>query len=88
MSFNFLSLLTTVTWNVTDNKISILYYFNNENINSEQILSLLNNFAETYGLNSMGWKLPFVIQVFNCKHWNCDYFKRVDFVVRKQFFHF
>ena len=46
------------------------------------MLSLLNNFAETYGLYTRGWKLPFVMQVSNSEHWNYDYFKGVKFVIR------
>ena len=46
-----------MTWNVTRDKISILYYFNDENIDLEQMLSLLNNFAETYGLHTRGRKI-------------------------------
>ena len=52
MSFNFLiDFLHTVdengsmTWSVSDEKISILYYFNRENINLEYIVLLLNFFA-------------------------------------------
>ena len=93
MFFNFLvNIWTTVdengsmTWTITDNKVSILYYFNDKNIDLEQILSLLNNFVETYGLNSTGWKLSFVMQVSNSEHWNYNYFKRVEFVVRRRFF--
>ena len=54
MSFNFVvNFWTTVdkngsiTWSVTRDKISILYYFNDEDINLENILSLLNTFART-----------------------------------------
>ena len=57
-----------MTWNVTRDKISILYYFNDENIDLEQMLSLLNNFAETYGLHTRGWKLPFTMTVSNSEH--------------------
>ena len=90
MSFNFMvNFWTTVdengsmTWNVTQDKVSILYYFNDENIDLQNILSLLNDFASTYGLDTQGWKLPFTMQVSNCKHWNYDYFKRIEFVSRK-----
>ena len=36
---------SSMAWAVYANKISILYYFNDENINLEYILPLLNNFA-------------------------------------------
>ena len=37
----------SITWNVTRDKISILHYFNDENINLEKMLFLLNEFAKT-----------------------------------------
>ena len=87
MFFNFMvNFWTTVdkngsiTWSVTRDKISILYYFNDEDINLENILSLLNTFARTYGLNSQGWKLPFRMQVSNSEHRKYDYFKRIEFI--------
>ena len=90
MSSNFLVTFWTtadkngnMTWNVTRDKISILWYFNDENIDLEQILSLLNNYTETYGLHTRGQKLPFVMQVSNSEHWNYGYFKRVEFIVRR-----
>ena len=49
----------SMTWTVSNNKIAILYYFNEENIDLEKILSLFNEFAKTYGLWQLGWKLPF-----------------------------
>ena len=90
MSFNFIvNFWTTVDENgsmsctVTEDKISILYYFNDENIDLENILSLLNNFAFTYGLDAQDWKLPFTMTVSNSEHWNYDYFKRIEFICRK-----
>ena len=95
ISFNFMvNLCTTVdkngsmTWSVTQDKISILYYFNDENINLENILSFLSTFARTYGLNSQGWKLPFTMPVSNSEHRNYDYFKRIEFICKKLFFYF
>ena len=89
MSFNFLvNFWTTadengrMTWNVTHDKISILYSFIDENIDLEQMISLLNNFAETYGLHIRSWKFPFVMQVSNSGHWNYDYFKKVEFFLK------
>ena len=58
----------SMNWNVTRDKISILYYFNDENIDLEKMLFLLNEFAKTYGLNSQGWKLPFTVAVSDSKH--------------------
>lgn len=75
MSFNFMvNFWTTVdqngstTWSVTRDKISILYYFNDENINLENIRSLINTFARNYGLDSEGCTLPFTIKVSNFEH--------------------
>ena len=52
----------SMTQAVYANKISILYYFNNENINLEYILSVLNIFAREWNLGRFGWKLPFRMQ--------------------------
>ena len=75
MSFNFMvNFWTTVdqngsmTWSVTRDKISILYYFNDENINLENIRSLINTFARTYGLDPQGCTLPFTIKFSNSEH--------------------
>ena len=95
MSFNFtINFWTTVdengsmTWNVTQDKISILYYFTDENIDLQNILSVLNDFVRTYSLDTQGWKLPFTMQVSNSEHWNYDYFKRIEFIRRKWFLFF
>ena len=73
----------SMTWNVTRDKISILYYFNDENIDLEKMLFLLNEFAKNYGLDSKGCKLLFTMAVSDSQHWNYDYFKRIEFIVRK-----
>ena len=78
----------SMTWSMTQDKISILYYFNDENINLENILSFLSTFARTYGLDSEGWKLPFTMPVSNSEHRNYDYFKRIEFICKKLFFYF
>ena len=59
-----------MTWTVSNNKILILYYFNEENIDLEKFLSLFNEFAKTYGLWQLGWKLPFSMQVSISETWN------------------
>ena len=93
MSFNFLVNFWnaadengSMTWTFTDQKISVLYYFNNKNINLQKMLSLLKSMAEACGLGSRGWKLPFVMQVSNSEHRNYDYFKRIEYVVKNDFF--
>ena len=90
MSFNFtLNVWTTMdengnmTWTVTEDRVSILYDFNDENLDLENSFSLLNNFAFTYGLDAQGWKLSLTMTVSNSEHWNYDYFKRIEFVCRK-----
>ena len=96
MSFNFFVNFWTVvdengsmTWTVTEGKIFILYYFNDEKkYRLENILSLLNSFAFTYGPDAQGWKLPLTMTVSNSEHWNYDYFKRIKFACRKLFFLF
>lgn len=68
---------------VSQNNISILYYFNDENVDLEIIFSLLNDFAQTYMFDFQGWKLPFTMTVSNSKDWNYDYFNRIEYVCKK-----
>ena len=49
------------------------------------MLTLLNCFADEYGLERHGWKLPFKMQKSNSESWN-DCFKRVEFAVENFFF--
>ena len=72
----------SMVWSIFNNKISILYYFNDENIDLEYILGLLNTFAGEYGLKSHGRKLPFKIQKSNFESWNYDCYKRIEFIVK------
>ena len=78
----------SMTWTVSNDEISRLYYFNYENIDLKKFLSLLNKFAETYEFRQQGWKLPFLMQVSNSETWNNDYFKRIEFICRKLSFCF
>ena len=70
-----------MTWRVTRNKISILYYFNDEKTDLEKILSILNCFAVKHGLDTRGLKLPFTMEVSKSEDWNYDYYKRIDFFI-------
>ena len=45
---------SSMTWRILNNEISILYYFNDENVNLENMLTLLNYFAREYGLERQG----------------------------------
>ena len=73
----------SMTWWVTRNKILILDYFNDENTGLEKLLSVLNCFAVKHGLNTRGWKLPFIMEVLKSEDWNYDYYKRIEFDCRK-----
>ena len=56
-----------------------------DNIDLEQILSLLNNVHETYGLHIRSWKLPFVLQVSNSEHWNYDFLRVLNLLLEDNF---
>ena len=73
----------SMTWTISEDSISLVYYFNNENIDFEKILQLLNSSALAYNLQQFGWKLPFRMRVSESETWNHDYFKRIKFVVNK-----
>ena len=93
MSFNFMVNFWTMldqngsmTWTMTQDKISISYYFNHEIIDLTHTISmikLLKNFARTYRLYTQGRKLPFTMTVSNSKRWKYDYIKRTEFICRK-----
>lgn len=48
----------SMTWALSDNKVSFLYYFNKEKIDLGQISDALNVIAVNFSLSS-GWKTPF-----------------------------
>ena len=74
----------SMNWTVSNGEITMLYYFNDENTDSEKFLSLLNESAEINGLWQHGWELlSFRMQVPNTETWNKDYFKRIEFICRK-----
>lgn len=70
-----------MTWTISVSHISILYYFNNENLDLQKILDILNSYASSFGLAQRCWKLPFKMQVSDSETWNRNYFKRIEFVV-------
>ena len=70
-----------MNWRVTRNKISILYYFNDENTDLEKNFSILNCFAVKHGLDTRSLKLPFTMEVSKSEDWNYDYYKRIDFFI-------
>ena len=73
----------SMTWTISEDSISLVYYFNNENIDFEKILQLLNSSALAYNLQQFGWKFPFRMRVSESETRNRDYFKRIKFVVNK-----
>ena len=73
----------SMTWRVYPNKLSILHYFNNENIDLEKILKCFNENARDFNLDQKGWKLPFEMKMTNSEVWDNDYFKRVEFICYK-----
>lgn len=70
-------------WTISENEIPILYYFNDENIDLQKIIDLLNRLGDGHYLDERGWKLPFEMQVSDSESWNCDYCKRIKFIVKK-----
>ena len=73
----------SMTWTISEDKISILYYFNDGNTDLQNILDLLNSLGDSYGLAPRGWKLPFRMQVSDSQSWNGDYFKRIESIVNR-----
>ena len=61
IAFNFIvNILRTteengsMSWTISDNQISILYYFNNENLDLQKILDILNSYASRFALAQRG----------------------------------
>ena len=67
----------------TQIKLSILYYFNDENINLENILKCFSENALDFNLDQIGWKLSFEMKMTNSEVWNNDYFKWVEYICYK-----
>ena len=55
----------SMTWTISDNHISILYCFNDENLHLQKNLDIFNSYASGFGLAQRGWKLLFKMQVSN-----------------------
>ena len=49
----------SMIWRVYPNKLSILYYFNDENIDLEKTLKFFSENTRDFNLDQIGWKLPF-----------------------------
>ena len=60
----------SITWLVTNEKISILFYFNSENLDLDYILSILNSMAREQRIDRMMLKLPFRMQKSDAESWN------------------
>lgn len=93
MAFNFLVKFWrpleengSMTLTISEDLISILYYFNDENIDLEDFFELLNSLTITCSLLQFGWKLLFRMRVSTFETWNHDYFKRIEFSVNKLVF--
>ena len=65
----------SMTWTISDNQISILYYFNDENLDLQKNLYALNSYVSSFGVAEGGWKLTFKMQVSDSETWSKDYFK-------------
>ena len=44
----------SMTWAISDNHISILYYFNNGNLDLQKVLDVLNSYVSSFGLAQWG----------------------------------
>ena len=44
----------SMTWTISDNHISILYYFNDKNLDLQNVLDVLNSYASCFCLAQRG----------------------------------
>ena len=77
---------SSITCSATDDKFSILYYFNSKHLDLDYLLSLLNTFVREQQLDRLAWKLPFKMNVPSEELWVYNYFKRIELYVKKRFF--
>ena len=77
---------SNITCSATDDKFSILYYFNSKHLDLDYLLSLLNTFVREQQLDRLAWKLPFKMNVASEEPWVYDYFKRIELYVKKKIF--
>ena len=57
---------------ISENEISLLYYFNDKNTDLQKNFDLLNSLGDGYGLAQRSWKLPFKMRVSDSESWNRD----------------
>ena len=78
--FDFLGL---ITWNIIPDKITIQFYFDDENINLEMMLYVLNELVkDTERLLESGWKPDFKL-VGLAPEAQVNFSKKVNFVLEK-----
>ena len=73
----------SMTWTISEDKISVLHYFNDKNTDLQKIFDMLNSLDNGYGLAQRSWKLPFRMQVSDCESWNHDFFTKIEFIVNR-----
>ena len=76
---------SSITCSATDDKFSILYYFNSKHLDLDYLLSLLNTFVREQQLDRLAWKFPFKTNAAREEPWVYDYFKRTELHGKKDF---
>ena len=62
----------SMTWRAHSNKLSVLFCFDDENIDLDELLKHFNYNAHEFNLPSAGWKLSFKMQKSDVERWNYD----------------
>ena len=76
-----------MSWDISDNEIKIIFYYNDEHVNVDFLSYSLNKTVDTTpALLQRGWQPNFRLVISKPEPWITDYFKIVKFVMRKYFF--
>ena len=60
----------SMTWRAHSNKLSVLLYFDDENIDLDELLKHFHYNPREFNLPSAGWKLSFKMQKSDVERWN------------------
>ena len=61
------------TWCKSNDKFSIFYYHNDDEIDLKRKLNCLNLIANKFEISKKSWKLPFCMEKTIAEKWNYDF---------------
>ena len=68
------------TWSIDSRKISVIYYYNDEINNSDEMLEKLNSFVINLNIQKSCWKKPFTMRFSRPEGGNHNFSAEVEFL--------